>query len=339
MPFEIVMPRLGWTMERGSLAGWLKQDGEHVEAGELLFRVEGDKAIQEIEALASGTLRIPRASPPAGLEVPVGTLLAYILQPGESLPDSPQSDRRFTHTQPAAQVAESPTAGAASHAGQGGSVPIRGVRNRASPRARRVAGELGVDWSVLQGSGRSGRIVERDVRRAGKAGRHMESVAAPVTITTEADATELVRLRDQIKDDGPQAVPSYVDLFARLVAAALAEHPVLAARFAGDVMRPPAEADTGIAIVNLGMYEIDAFTPILGSAGRPVLGIGRIAPKPVVVEGAPDRIAIRHMVFLSLTIDQRLVDGAPAAGFLQRVKQYVEKPYLWLAGQACACNS
>ena len=86
MPFEVVMPRLGWNMEKGSLGSWLKQDGDRVEAGEILFTVEGDKATQEVEALESGILRIPEDSPSPGVEVPVGTLLAYILQPGESLP-------------------------------------------------------------------------------------------------------------------------------------------------------------------------------------------------------------------------------------------------------------
>ena len=83
MPFEVVLPRLGWNMETGRLGEWLKRDGERVEAGELLFTVEGDKATQEVEALDSGILRIPPDAPPPGQEVPVGTLLGYLLAPGE----------------------------------------------------------------------------------------------------------------------------------------------------------------------------------------------------------------------------------------------------------------
>ena len=64
-----------------------------------------------------------------------------------------------------------------------------------------------------------------------------------------------------------------------------------------------------------------------------ILGVGRIVPKQVVVAVEAERVAIRQMLFLSLTFDHRLVDGAPAARFLQRVKQYVERPYLWLVGQ------
>ena len=88
MPIEIVLPRLGWNMESGQVGEWLKKDGEHVEAGEILLTVEGDKATQEVESLDSGVLHIPVDSPPPGIEVPVGTLLAYLLEPGETLPFS-----------------------------------------------------------------------------------------------------------------------------------------------------------------------------------------------------------------------------------------------------------
>ena len=89
MAFEVVMPRLGWNIEAGSLVEWRKQDGEQVTAGEILFTVESDKAIQEVEALESGMLRIPPDSPLPGVQVPVGTRLAYLLQPGEPLPFHP----------------------------------------------------------------------------------------------------------------------------------------------------------------------------------------------------------------------------------------------------------
>ena len=218
---------------------------------------------------------------------------------------------------------------------------------------------------------------------------------APVTLTTEADATELVRLRQQLKDDTVGAglaparlapappVPSYNDILAKLVAQALLEHPMVNARFDGDTIVQAATANIGIAvdtdrgllvpvlrdvqtkslrqiarelaalvekaqtgrispdelhggtftITNLGMYEIDAFTPIINLPECAILGVGRIVPKQIVVDAEAERVAIRHMMFLSLTFDHRLVDGAPAACFLQRVKQYVEKPYLWLVGQ------
>ena len=81
-------------------------------------------------------------------------------------------------------------------------------------------------------------------------------------------------------------------------------------------------------ITNLGMYDIDAFTPIINLPEAAILGAGRIQPKAVVRD---DQIVARQMWTLSLTFDHRLVDGAPAARFLQRIKHYVEEPYLLLA--------
>src|SRR5690242_9067114 len=86
MAYEIVMPRLGWTMEEGTFVEWLKHDGDQINMGDLICSVEGDKAINEIEAFESGKLYIPPDAPPPGLKVKVGTLLGYILAPGEQPP-------------------------------------------------------------------------------------------------------------------------------------------------------------------------------------------------------------------------------------------------------------
>jgi pyruvate dehydrogenase E2 component (dihydrolipoamide acetyltransferase) len=80
-------------------------------------------------------------------------------------------------------------------------------------------------------------------------------------------------------------------------------------------------------ITNLGVYEIDVFTPIINAPECAILGVGRIAQQPVMVK---KKVRARHMMALSLTFDHRLVDGAPAARFLQRIKHLIEQPYLWL---------
>ena len=85
MANDIVMPRLGWTMESGRLVEWFKQDGEAVEAGELLFAVETDKAIQEIEALDSGVLHMPGDSP-IGYRLPAGAVVGNMPAPGPAAP-------------------------------------------------------------------------------------------------------------------------------------------------------------------------------------------------------------------------------------------------------------
>src|SRR5579871_3597207 len=153
MATEIVMPRLGWTMEEGSVVEWLKKDGDLVQQGEIIFTVEGDKAVTEVESFESGILRIPPDSPPPGTVIPVGRLLAYLVQPGEAIPFGTQAqhsdagpDAAPTHSSPVETPRRSPSNGKKSPT--------------VSPRARRVAAELGIDWTALKGSGRTGRIVE-----------------------------------------------------------------------------------------------------------------------------------------------------------------------------------
>src|SRR6476469_3479541 len=86
MAIEVVMPRLGWNMEVGTVVEWLKHDGDPVKAGEYLFLVESDKATTEVESLDSGILRIPDNALRIGEELPVGTVLAYLTQEGENVP-------------------------------------------------------------------------------------------------------------------------------------------------------------------------------------------------------------------------------------------------------------
>src|SRR6476659_2459740 len=86
MATEIVMPKLGWTMEEGVLTEWVKKDGEPVHAGDILFTVESDKALQEVESFEDGIFRIPPNSDVLGKTVPVGTVLAYITKADETAP-------------------------------------------------------------------------------------------------------------------------------------------------------------------------------------------------------------------------------------------------------------
>lgn len=460
MATEIVMPRLGWTMEEGTLVEWIKHDGDPVKVGDIMFVVESDKALNEVESFEDGIFRIPPGSDVLGKTLPVGTILAYVTKPGEPLPfdrehvplpDSPPAADEFAAIQQAVQT--TPPLSKADLS----SPSVGSTRPTISPRARRVAQALGVDWVTLNGSGRTGRIVERDVRAAAKSAErsaaqispvarraadelgvnvealaaqmpgqritreHVERAAqpvsavsspaasaevirvplsrvrqviaermttsahttAPVTLTTEVDATELVNVRQGLKAAGQadtRPVPSYNDLMAKLVAEVLREHPQLNARIEGDDMVLSDAVHMGFAvdtergllvpvvrnigrktvrqiaeesavlverarnnslrsedlaggtftITNLGMYEIDAFTPIINLPQCAILGIGRIVPKQVVIAAEAERVAIRQMLFLSLTFDHRLVDGAPAARFLQQVKRYIEQPYLWL---------
>jgi pyruvate dehydrogenase E2 component (dihydrolipoamide acetyltransferase) len=467
MAVEIVLPRLGWTMEEGVFGEWLKQDGDLVQPGDLLFTVESDKASNEVESFESGILRLLPDGPQPGSTLPVGAVLGYLVQPGERAPfeinREPRTENRELRPETGdwrLETGEPRT----ENGRQATDNQLRTTNTRRrgpaiSPRARRVAGELGVDWTTLAGSSRTGRIVERDVRAlaagtaagqvratplarrmaeelgvdlaqlaAGQPGRRIERAeveeaahalpptavppsspiavehtlpldgvrritatrmaesahtAAPVTLTTEADATELARLRTNIVADlagTDLAVPSYTDLLVRLVALALVENPALNASLVDDRIVQHSAVHIGIAvdtergllvpvvrdagsksvqqiaaesahliaqarvgkaaadtlrggtftITNLGMYEIDAFTPIINLPECAILGVGRIVARPVVVDEQAETVAVRKMMALSLTFDHRLVDGVPAARFLKRVKQFVEHPYAWV---------
>lgn len=402
MPVEITIPRLGWNMDEGLFVGWLKQDGDPVRAGEPIFSLEGEKATQDIEAVANGTLHIPQDAPRGGETVPVGKVVGYLLQPGESSPGGgvpmrPAGDQArdegpaiVENVTPAVPEPVAPIPAIA-----------RGDGPRSSPLARRLARELGVDWTRLSGSGRTGRVRKADVLAAATgsrdeskgtsspltptrkaiAARLVESrqTTAPVTLTTNVDAANLVALRQQFKAAGAagEPVPGVTDIVVKLVALALREHPRMHSRWLGDRLETPPEANIGFAVdteagllvpvirgaaslglraiaararelaarardgrpragdldggtftvTNLGAYGVVAFTPIINPGETAILGLGRIGRAPVM-DG--DRVVGRERMVLSLTFDHRVVDGAPAARFLQRVGVMVENPGAWL---------
>ena len=163
MAIEIVMPKLGWTMEEGILDEWIKQDGDEVQPGDIIFVVESDKALQEIEAFDGGILRISPDAPPVGSTVKIGETLAYLVAPGEAPPfelaKANDADRRRLRQRPKF-LTDSPRARTTKQVRRS-----RAGGPRDQPRAKRVALELGVDWSRLTGSGSSGRIAERDISR------------------------------------------------------------------------------------------------------------------------------------------------------------------------------
>jgi len=369
MPIEITVPRLGWSMEEGTFAGWLKRHGDRVSAGEPLFALESEKVTMDVEALDSGILYLPPNAPEQGAIVVVGQRLGFLLGPGEAAPEAATAGQPAADPLPQSAVA-TPAPSMPANA------PVRNGRTPVTPRARRIAAELGVDTASLRGSGRGGRIREADVRatpvtnlRRTIARRMMESrqSTAPVTLTSRADAAALVALRSQWKlapATGP--VPSYTDILAKLVAMALEKDfyhmvasgkahigiavdtpegllvPVLrdvAATSLTDLARRSrelieaaharrlrAEDLTGgtFSITNLGAFGIDAFTPIINFPEIAVLGVGAIRKEPVVLESG--ELASREQMTLSLTFDHRMVDGAPAARFLQALVRLIETP-------------
>jgi pyruvate dehydrogenase E2 component (dihydrolipoamide acetyltransferase) len=260
MAIPITVPRLGWNMEQGVFVGWLKADGAPVRAGESLYTLESDKATEDVEGFDDGVLHIPADGPRKGDVVAVGAVLGFVLQPGESIPLGSKPSPSPPQGAPMAAEITVPTTDAAARA-----------RPVSSPRARRAAANLGINWRMAKASGRTGRIRERDVLAVAAAFpdalpatpvQAMRRViaermatshrsTAPVTLTTTIDATNLVDLRNRWKaasGSSGDPVPTYTDLFAKLTALALEEHPRLNARWEEERVVSPEGIHIGIAV-------------------------------------------------------------------------------------------
>ena len=446
MAQEIIIPRLGWSMEEGTFVAWLKSEGDFVKRGDALFELEGEKATQEIEAVDEGVLRIPLTGPKPGSVHKVGAIIGYLVAAHDSIPAlaNPSQQTNTEVINEADSVVASPSVRQlARKVGiQLSQVKGTGPRGRilqedvhqakvifsenaqepvisnvskmssqqvASPRARRLASSLGIDWKLLIGSGAGGRIRECDVKAAstnlpspitsaGKAQRipiskkrrliaqrlvASRQLTVPVTLTTKADATNLVNLRNQFKStNGTHPIPSFQDIITKLVAEVLKQHMFLAGRWDEDAIVLPAhhELHIGMAvdtedgllvpvirnvagltlrdiaaqskslvqqaregkitaaqmqggiftITNLGAFGIDSFTPVINYPEAAILGLGAIRKEPVFLDDG--QVVAQLQLALSLTFDHRIVDGAPAARFLQSLVSAIANPSAFLLG-------
>ena len=275
--------------------------------------------------------------------------------------------------------------------------PPERVSVQVVPAARRLAQQHGIDLAQVQGTGPRGRILIQDVERAVDAlaapaaqvlpitgvrrtiaSRMLESTLsmAQVTLTTEADVTDAMMLREGLSRQSAEGGLSPLHLVITATARSLREHPRMNAIQREDEVELVPEVNIGVAvslpdglivptirradekslvqiareareladkaregkasydevtggtfsITNLGAYEIDAFTPIINPPQVGILGVGRALEKPAVHQG---EMVKRSLMFLSLTFDHRVIDGAPAAEFLRAVKGHLEDPW-WM---------
>jgi pyruvate dehydrogenase E2 component (dihydrolipoamide acetyltransferase) len=270
MPINITLPRLGWSMEEGKFLAWLKQDGDLIKEGEPLFTLESDKAAQEVEAIDSGILHIAPDGPRPGDIIKVGHVLGYLLAEGESAPVANQPEIKTR------QLSEPPQSGENKliHSPATILLPTKSrTETPASPRARRAAKTHRVELAALAPTGKGGRVRERDVLAAATAIptggmrqvpltqmrrtiaariMHSRQTTVPVTITGRCDATEILALRKQLKSMGEKAdlavIPTINDILVKLAAAALRQHPMLAATWAEDHLLLPETMHLGIAV-------------------------------------------------------------------------------------------
>ena len=179
MPVNILMPALSPTMEKGKLAKWLKKEGDKVKSGDVLAEIETDKATMEVEAIDEGTLGKILVAEGTD-DVLVNAPIAIILGEGEKLSDLPKAS-------PAPKPATAPAAAPTASTTSAPQSKPDGFRVFASPLARRVAKQKGLDLSALKGSGPHGRVVLKDVENAKPgASPAAKSIAMPQGMSDEA---------------------------------------------------------------------------------------------------------------------------------------------------------
>src|SRR5579863_5822408 len=158
MAFSVVMPALEMAQETGKLIAWRKQEGDRVTKGEPLLDIETDKAVMEVEAPADGILAGISAA--AGADIPVGQTIAWIVAPGEKPP------KESAATAPSARAGSQKTESHAALVAATATESSAASNARISPKARRLAKELGVDIATVRGSGPGGEILASDVQAA-----------------------------------------------------------------------------------------------------------------------------------------------------------------------------
>jgi pyruvate dehydrogenase E2 component (dihydrolipoamide acetyltransferase) len=295
---EVILPRLGQGMEAGTIVRWLKAEGDSVEKGEPLFELDTDKVTQEVEAEASGVLL--KIVVPEG-EVPVGTAIAYLGEAGEEVP-AVSTPAEMARPEPQPTPAPTQEDGRPAEPAPAVSLQSPEGRVKASPLARRIARERGIDLAALAGTGPEGRIVAEDVERAGVA--PAEAPAAPAAapgkaqrvelstlrktiarrlteawtvpafqISMSADMTKSQELRALLVDRHPQERPTVTDVLTRVCAIALMRHPAVNATFAGDAIDLHPAANVGLAVAT----DRGLVVPVInGADSRTVAGIAAV---------------------------------------------------------------
>ncbi len=294
MASEVKLPRLGQGMEAGTVTKWLKAPGDRVEKGEPLFEVDTDKVTQEVEADFSGVLL--KIALEAG-EAPVGQTIAWIGDEGEEIADAPaaadgsgngdggapasaekparaperDSDREEGRAAAAAAAEAQPTTtnGDAAATRDGG-------RIKASPLARRIARERGLDLSQIRGTGPEGRIVAEDVERAQAQPAAPDAAPQPVgedervpltsirrtiarrltaawqapvfQLTLSADMERATAVVAKARELSPDVRITVTDLLAKVSAQALMRHRDVNVEFAEDALIRHPSANVGIAV-------------------------------------------------------------------------------------------
>jgi pyruvate dehydrogenase E2 component (dihydrolipoamide acetyltransferase) len=278
MATEIKLPRLGQGMESGTIVKWLKSEGDKVEKGEPLYELDTDKVTQEVEADASGVLlKIAVAEG----EVPVGKTIAVIGEQGESVQVSEDGQEEGSPARAREQERERGREASTEQVTEIKQPSTTNGRVKASPLARRIARERGIDLSSVAGTGPDGRVVAEDVERAAATGAPVPAAApTPAPVSQEVEVEQLSSMRKTIARrlteawqapvfqlgitvdmgralevrkrlvelQGDGAKPTVSDLLTKVCAMALMRHRAVNALYKGDAIELHPTANVGIAV-------------------------------------------------------------------------------------------
>ncbi len=379
---EIQMPKLSDTMTEGTLVAWKKKKGDQVSAGEVLAEIETDKATMEWESPEDGTLT--KIYVEEGGKVNVGDKIAFIGGEGEEAPkeedkekekeekaEKPPTDEKEKEEKPEAKEketeeekpkaeekeekkAEPAKAEKKTEAEKPAPRIEKGeeARVKASPVARRIAAELGVDLSSVKGTGPEGRVTETDVRSAEELKSAGEGAdAAKITVNdfvlkaAVQAAVKVPRVNASFDSD---AIVQYADIDLGIAVAiedglltpviraaqnkSLREISELAkdlAHRARNKRMKPEEFQGGtFTVSNLGGMGIDNFSAVINPPQGFILAVGRITKVPVVDDC--DQIIVGHHMSLTMSCDHRVIDGALGAEYLKELRHLLENPALLL---------
>lgn len=364
MVTKVVMPKLSLTMKEGSVGKWYKKEGEPVEKGEPIVEIVSEKATYDLEAPASGVLR--KIFVEEGVDALVNAVLAVITLPNETYSEietAAETAQMVEETRDTALASPAAKRLAKEHnvdlsqvvsSGPEGRIIEEDIRKfvekttSVSPRVKEVIQLSGFRKTSAERVSTSFKtaphstvVMDVDVSKTAKL--HGRLDVSYTTILVGAVAKALVEHLainstfegDRIKVFADVNVGVAVATEYGLVVPVIKNADKKSLKEIDEVVKQLSEkakqeklsreevVGGTFTITNLGMYDVDFFVPIINPPEAAILGVGRMVEKPVVVNG---KIETRSMMTLSLSYDHRVVDGAPAATFLQKVKRYLENP-------------
>ena len=328
MPIDITVPRLGWSMEEGTFAGWLVPSGSPVTVGQPIYSLESDKVTMDVESLDVGTLHIPDDAPVAGATVVVGQLLGHLLQGNEASPRA-----RATALALGIDIATvTPREGATRIIEADVLKVVRPAAKLMEEAFRAPHFYLHADADATALASLRNALLPLLPTRVSYNDILIKAVAVALKQHPRLNAhwvDNAIVQRTQIHiglavdADDRLLVPVIRNADQKSIADIAADRAALVERCRQKKATREDLADGSVTLTNLGTFGVDRFQAILNPPQSAILAIGRIAQRPVVVDG---QVVARLTVPLSLSVDHRVADGLAAARFLQAIVELVEAP-------------